>query len=124
MGVVSWTIRVGGMGGSYGHAVSEAGLRLGLLLRLPLVKGVLQSHVGQDDAASHATLGGRAPEALKVLVHAILPESGLNGPGCPAAYEGAAVLPLQHLHLGSRNRKAREVDAEHQPPNQPAAAAD
>ena len=99
MGVGPWAVRVGGMRRPYGHAVREVGLGLGLLLRLALVKGILQPHVGQDDAARHAALGSRAPEALKVLVHAILSEGRLNGPGSPATYKGAAVLSLQHLHL-------------------------
>lgn len=104
--VVPRAVRVGGVRRPDGHTVGEVGLRLRLLLRLPLVEGILQSHVGQNDAACHATLGRRASEALKVLVHAILPEGRLNGPGRPATYKGAAVLPLQHLHLGKRaNRR-------------------
>ena len=54
--VVSGPVGVWGVGGSDGHIVGEAGLSLGLLLRLPLVEGVLQPHVGQDDAARHAAL--------------------------------------------------------------------
>lgn len=115
MGVVFWTFGVRRMRRSDGHTVSEAGLRLGLLLRLSLVEGVLQAHVGQDDAASHATLRGRTSEALKVLVHAILSESGLNGPGCPAAYEGAAVLSLQHFHLVNKHRKRCDACSGYQP---------
>lgn len=99
MGVGPWAVCVGGMRRPYGHAVSEVGLGLGLLLRLALVKGILQSHVGQDDAACHAALGSGASEALKVLVHAILSEGCLNGPGSPATYKGATILCLQHLHL-------------------------
>lgn len=102
MGVGSWPVWVGGMRRPYGHAVGEVGLRLGLLLRLSLVKRILQSHVGQDDAACHAALWGGASEALEVLVHAILSEGGLNGPSCSATYEGATVLSLQHLHLAIR----------------------
>lgn len=102
--VVARALRVGGVRRPDGHAVGEVGLRLRLLLRLPLVEGILQSHVGQNDATRHSALGRRASEALKVLVHAILPEGRLNGPGRPATYEGAAVLPLQHLHLGHRGR--------------------
>lgn len=56
MGVVPWAVSVGGMRRPYGHAVSEVRLRLGLLLRLSLIKGILQSHVGQDDAPGHAAL--------------------------------------------------------------------
>ena len=56
MGVFSWAACVGGMRRPDGHIVGEAGLCLGLLLRLPLIKRILQSHVGQDDAAGHAAL--------------------------------------------------------------------
>lgn len=56
MGVVSWAVRVGGMRRPYGNTVGEVRLCLGLLLRLSLIKGILQSHVGQDDAPCHAAL--------------------------------------------------------------------
>lgn len=56
MRVVSRAIWVGGVRRPYGHTVGEVCLRLGLLLRLSLIKRILQSHVGQDDAACHATL--------------------------------------------------------------------
>lgn len=55
MGVVSCSVCVGGMRRPDGHAVGEVRLSLGLLLR-SLIKGILQSHVGQDDAACHAAL--------------------------------------------------------------------
>lgn len=102
MGVVPWAVCVGGMRRPYRHAVSEVRLRLGLLLRLSLIEGILQSHVGQDDAACHAALRSGASEALEVLVHAILSEGRLNGPSCPATYKGATILSLQHLHLEKR----------------------
>ncbi len=56
MGVVSRAVCVGGMRRPYGHTVGEVCLCLGLLLRLSLIKGILQSHVGKDDAACHAAL--------------------------------------------------------------------
>lgn len=84
---------------SDGHAVVEVGLCQGLLLRLALIKGILESHVGQDDATCHTALRGGASEALKILVHAVLAKGCLDGPGCSAAYEGSTVLSLQHLHL-------------------------
>lgn len=56
MGVVGGAVRIRGVRRPDGHAVGEVGLRLRLLLRLALVKGVLQPHVGQDDAPSHAAL--------------------------------------------------------------------
>lgn len=99
MGVVSWAVCVRRMRRPNGHTVGEVRLCLCLLLRLSLIEGILQSHVGQNDATCHAALGGRASEALEVLVHAILPKRRLNGSGCPATYEGAAVLSLKHLHL-------------------------
>lgn len=56
MGVVSWAVCVWGMRRPYSHTVGEVRLCLGLLLRLSLIKGILQSHVRQDDAACHAAL--------------------------------------------------------------------
>lgn len=105
MGVVSWAVWVRGVRRPDGHIMGEVGLCLGLLLRLALIKRILQSHVGQDDAPCHATLGRGASEALKVLVHTILSEGSLNGSSCSATYKGATVLPLQHLNLARGQRQ-------------------
>ena len=56
MGEVSRAVWIGGVRRPYGHTMGEVRLCLGLLLRLPLIKGILESHVRQDDAACHATL--------------------------------------------------------------------
>lgn len=56
VGVVPLAVCVGGVRRPDGHTVGEVGLRLRLLLRLPLIEGILQSHVGQNDATCHATL--------------------------------------------------------------------
>ena len=59
----------------------------------------LAPHVVQDDASGHPALGGGAPELLEVLLHAVLPERRLDGPGRSPGQEVPSVLPLQHLHL-------------------------
>ncbi len=59
----------------------------------------LHPHVGQDDAAGHPALGGRAAKPLEVLVHTVLPERRLDRSRSPPGDKLAPVLPLQHLHL-------------------------
>lgn len=56
MGVVSCAVWIRRVRRPHGHTVGEVCLCLGLLLRLALIKRILQSHVGQDDAARHAAL--------------------------------------------------------------------